>query len=273
MNAAEVKEALRGRHPAIDPLGGPGPWTCIEEWLRIDLLAVCAWASARPWPRYARVGYEVKVSRADYRRELARPGKRAAQVAFCHEFYFAVPHGLLKPAEIQWTPPWGFDQEQQPFERARCPGAWGAYCQDGLLHGLGVVYPRSRPEKPSGSRARPFSQGPYPDYSRAYFPTCPTCWGSGWIGESPAVRAGAPPLWIPDDVGLVVVYPEGRVVTAKKAPRRQPWKSSFTGNPWEAGMNDAQLSDLIRWVSYRPDPRHAADRARRLNGSGVLSTD
>jgi hypothetical protein len=119
VNAAEVKEALRGRHPALDGHGFVGAWTCLEEWMNIDLLAVSAWASVRPFPRYARVGYEVKVSRSDYKRELARPSKRAAAVAFCHEFYFAVPRGLLKPEEIAWTPPWGFGRAGPPFQRIR----------------------------------------------------------------------------------------------------------------------------------------------------------
>ncbi len=102
MDAAEVREKLRKRHPAIQAMGArqiPGPWTCIEEWANVDLLAFCATRSGGRVP-YARVGYEVKVSRADYRSELRDPSKRAYAVSACHEFYFAVPKDLLTSDEI-----------------------------------------------------------------------------------------------------------------------------------------------------------------------------
>lgn len=233
VTAADVKDALRRRHPAIETNGFVGAWTVLEEWERIDLLAISAWASCRPYPRFARVGYEVKVSRADYRRELARPHKRAPAVAFCHEFYFAVPHGLLKPEEIAWVPPWGFGDETMPLERHRCEGTHGASCFDGRVRfGHGRSFPHLRNY----------------DLARTYAGPCPTCRGAGWTAESPAKRAGAPSLWVPDDVGLVVVSPTGRNTIARKAPRRQP-----------AGqLTDAQLANLVRWVSVRPDPRHAS---------------
>lgn len=119
MTAADVKEKLRRRHPATQTMGYrqiPGPWTCIEEWRGVDLLAFSVHSSP-PSGRtcglsYIRVGYEVKVSRSDYRVELRRPEKRAAARAMCHEFYFAVPRGLLKPEEI------AEGSDHLPIERA-----------------------------------------------------------------------------------------------------------------------------------------------------------
>jgi hypothetical protein len=102
VDAAEVRDKLRKRHPATQKMGArdvPGPWTCIEEWRGVDLLALSATKGGGKAP-YARVGYEVKVSRADYRSELKQPSKRADAVAFCHEFYFAVPADLLASDEI-----------------------------------------------------------------------------------------------------------------------------------------------------------------------------
>ena len=99
--AAEVKDKLRKRHPATQVMGArtvPGPWTCIEEWMGIDLLALCATKASRV--PYGVVGYEVKVSRADYRSELRKPEKREEARAMCHEFYFAVPRGLLRDDEL-----------------------------------------------------------------------------------------------------------------------------------------------------------------------------
>lgn len=246
MNAADVKDALRARHPAViqnGPTKWAGAWTCLEEWLNIDLLAVSAWSSVRPYPPNARIGYEIKVSRSDYRRELARPAKRAIGVRFCHEFYFAVPRGLLKPEEIAWTPPWGFDEETAPFERIRCPGFYGAWCHAG--------------EVTFGTRA--IADG-YASYARRYTVECPTCQGRGWIAESPATRADAPKLWVPDDVGLVLVEETGKTIVAKKAPRRNVYANRYEPSP-AVEFSDFTFGQFVRWVSVRPDPRHADLRA------------
>lgn len=274
MNAADVKAALRARHPATDGNGIVGAWTCVEEWRGIDLLAVSAWASVRPYPRYARIGYEVKVSRSDYRRELARGGKRAGAVRFCHEFYFAVPHGLLEPDEISWQPPAGFADEPAPLEPARCPGAFGAFCHRGRVT-FGIVDRRSREQRAmtvgwARRSGRPDAHAwRGVDYARRYVATCPTCRGAGSIADPPATRAGAPRLWVPPDVGLVVVSPAGRAEVVKKAPRR-PNPPPADGDltlariATRAGqgvtLTDAQLAELVRWVSVRPDERHAGRR-------------
>ncbi len=108
MTAAEVKAALRRRHPATQGMGArtvPGPWTCIEELLGCDLVAFSAHQRAATngvsrAARYPRVGYEVKVSRSDYRREIRNTSKRDQAVAYCHHFYFAVPADLLTAEEI-----------------------------------------------------------------------------------------------------------------------------------------------------------------------------
>jgi hypothetical protein len=130
VTAAELKAALRRHHAAQ----GDGAWVCVDEafggWASmgggIDLLAVGVWKSARA-PGLAGitsvdtdnplVAYEVKVSRADFRRELYgyTPGPNAkwrtravlpwpakAQPALdrTHYFVFAVPAGLLKADEV-----------------------------------------------------------------------------------------------------------------------------------------------------------------------------
>jgi hypothetical protein len=246
VNAADVKAALRRRHPAGYPDGSEGPWTCIEEWRNIDLLAVSAWASCRPYPPHARVGYEVKVSRSDYRRELIRPRKRAVAVKVCHEFYFAVPAGLLTQPEIDWRPPPALSADPSPFQRAPCPGAYGAPCYEGTVR-FGVVDRRE-----SRTRAMHESWGRNGrwvgvDYSRVYRGSCPTCRGVGWIMEAGAVLADAPYVWVPDDVGLVIVGDHGATAVVRKAPR------NFFPDPLTSG--DKGVADLIRWVATRPDSR------------------
>lgn len=148
MKAREVLDALRRRHGAD---GGTGEWVCVEEafcgWASagggIDLLAIGAWRTAKAQglpgagrnngrshggrrpeddARYPVVAYEVKVSRADMRRELygyapkvARsyrtravlpwPGKAHQALAVSHFFMFAVPVDLLTERELEQDSP------------------------------------------------------------------------------------------------------------------------------------------------------------------------
>lgn len=173
MAAEEVKEALRRRHPAMWPGTDdtPGAWTCLEEYMNVDLLAFGVWAGAR------RVGYEVKVSRSDYRRELLRPGKKWRGMTFCHQFYFATPIHLLTDDELDWQEPGGFD----PLDKDQL--------------------------------------------------------------------ADAPTLWVPVDVGLLVVEPWGassRCRVLKEAPHTEPTRV----------LDQREIGELVRWASARPDPRH-----------------
>jgi hypothetical protein len=102
MKTPEVMAALRARH------GDTHAWVTVEEAHRIDFLALAchgAYSDRRaarmkcdahhPW-----IGYEVKVSRADFRNEIKKPEKRAYAVAVTHEFYFCAPAGLIRPEEV-----------------------------------------------------------------------------------------------------------------------------------------------------------------------------
>lgn len=149
MSAAEVKDALRRRHPSAG-----GAWVCVDEALSgwsnygtggIDLLAIGVWKTAKApglpgcgklqWDhtvmparshsdaRNPLVAYEVKVSRSDFRRELygykpgsargrgvpAWPGKARYVLDRVHYFLFATPRGLLWEDEIARREPWGAD--------------------------------------------------------------------------------------------------------------------------------------------------------------------
>lgn len=83
----EVLEALRRN------LDG-SKWAALEEVNRIDLLAVGCWRSTG----YRWHGYEVKVSRSDWRRELSKPGK--AQDHLCHAWTVVTLPGVIKPGEL-----------------------------------------------------------------------------------------------------------------------------------------------------------------------------
>lgn len=64
---------------------------------RIDFFAMrCRESGAG----YRRIAYEVKVSLADFKAEIARPEKRAHALEVSHQFYFATPVGLVAPGEV-----------------------------------------------------------------------------------------------------------------------------------------------------------------------------
>ena len=50
--------------------------------------------------RYERVAYEIKVSRADFLKELSDPGKRHFALALSNRFYFVLPDGVADKWEI-----------------------------------------------------------------------------------------------------------------------------------------------------------------------------
>lgn len=62
----------------------------------------CDFFALHTWPSkgFMRVAVEIKVSRGDFFRELNNPKKRAYFQSISHEFYFAAPSGLIKPAEV-----------------------------------------------------------------------------------------------------------------------------------------------------------------------------
>lgn len=122
MVAADVKTGLRY---AFAPQNGSGDWVCVDEAFSglsagggIDLLAVGCWVTSshralddaaliinqrarRIRPTYPYVACEIKVSRADFKRELVKwPTKASHALRRCHYYLFATPTGLLHEHEI-----------------------------------------------------------------------------------------------------------------------------------------------------------------------------
>ena len=207
-----------------------GPWTVLEEFRAIDLLAISAWSSAG---RYARVGYEVKVSRSDYRREILAPHKRKRNVDWCNEFYFAVPKGMLTDEEIGFEEPPEF-QQGEAFVREACP--------EGCHRRRRDPYSDRSADRLSGNYHHENPEDRF--RSLGEWRTCETCGGAGHLEKSLVEREG-PTLWVPSDVGLVVVDGRGTKVV-RKSPRRKEVPA----------LSPSTLGDVVRWVSVRPDPRH-----------------
>jgi hypothetical protein len=270
VNAQEVKEGLRRRHPGNTAGSMPGQWTCIEEWLAIDLLALNAWRKADV------IGYEVKVSRSDLRRELLRPHKRAVALERTSEFYLAVPEGLLTKEEIAYEEP---EWKAVDFDRQPCPGVprfgappahrrhwdpdykpFGGPCSTGITktvrgHIVRVPLPPEIYVAPEWLAQYQERYSPEEFLARivevcqaessAYAP-CWTCGGKGYLERS-RVEREAPICWVPRDVGLVIVGAHGTRV-AKPSPKRKA--------PRPIADSQQAINDLVRWVSHRPDPRH-----------------
>jgi hypothetical protein len=97
VKADEAVAVLRRRYPS-----DKGKWAVVREFLGVDLLAVCAWASGD----FDLHGHELKVSRADWLRELRKPTKADAGMARCDYWWLAAPPGVAYPQELPEG--WGF---------------------------------------------------------------------------------------------------------------------------------------------------------------------
>ncbi len=99
MNSGQIVHLLRERYPAKDG------WACFAELSdgtgfqkrgSADFVAVSTW----PSKGYRAIGFEIKVSRGDFLRELKQPEKRKHLEEVCAECWFVAPAGLLKTEEI-----------------------------------------------------------------------------------------------------------------------------------------------------------------------------
>jgi hypothetical protein len=257
LKAAHVKEAIRRRHPAIAQFGGPGAWTTVEEWEGIDVLALSAWSSAKP----PIVGYEIKVSRGDYRREILKPSKRARAVAMCWQFYLAVPKGLLKKEERDYVQPEHF--KGNAFVREKCPEHCRAPSREGWSGdpetqkwGKWVEVPAAYGD--AACRVKTFRYGAW-EQGEEFNPS-EMQFRAGGPHRKSVVEVEAPTLWIPPVVGLVEVEErrDGLCLrTVRKAPLVAPTQA----------LGD--VGRLTRWVSFRPDPRHDEERERQRKALGL----
>lgn len=88
--AREITDRLIGCHRSYG-------WRAERESLfsrrRIDVLAIAQSA-------HEVIGFEIKISRQDFKNELRDPDKREAVMRHCTQFYFVVPENLIHAREI-----------------------------------------------------------------------------------------------------------------------------------------------------------------------------
>lgn len=106
---------------------GPGGWLKyyvdghpkpIRAEQRIDAVAIHCY----PSKKFIRVGYEIKVSRGDFLKELKKPDKRVATELFTNVWYFAAPTGMIKPEEL--PDGWGLVEINGNFHRRKVQAPW-----------------------------------------------------------------------------------------------------------------------------------------------------
>jgi hypothetical protein len=233
------------------------------------------------------------------RAELLEPTKRMEAVARCTKFYIAVPSGMLTDDELAFSEPdWSLDDfartrcpgmprvtyDDGRRERNRCGGPCRnpRHGRNGRYSARAARYVSSRTPKGSLVRLpipavlRPSSYRTFDgvvvhsdwDIEQAIRTqgfedvVCPMCDGRGHAGVS-RVESEAPTLWVPKDVGLIEVYPSGALVVRREAPKNKTPKT-ILGDAHQGDDRDRsrrqRVADIVRWTSYRPDPRHAERR-------------
>lgn len=71
--------------------------TAVAHRRTIDAVAVSMWS--KPGIGHT-IAFEVKISRSDFKNEIADPTKRKAAIENSHEFYFVCLKGIVKPEEV-----------------------------------------------------------------------------------------------------------------------------------------------------------------------------
>lgn len=107
MTAQDIHAALRKLWSSASNVKGTPEWVYLEEVRlgigrggeneqQVDAIVFNCWPSSG----MTRIAVEVKLSRADYTRELRTPWKRHAAYRLSNLLYFATPVGLLRLDEI-----------------------------------------------------------------------------------------------------------------------------------------------------------------------------
>ena len=95
MTAADILELLRARHGGeflVEECKTGSSWRGADR--RLD-----AWALRNTWSPVTAEGYEIKVSRSDFLRDV-RSGKWQAYLEACHRLWFVTPARLVDPKEV-----------------------------------------------------------------------------------------------------------------------------------------------------------------------------
>lgn len=103
MTANDIRKAMRdyfehrkrGEWVFIEELrNGTGYASCNNGYM--DAFAI----NCMPSKGCMRLAFEIKISRSDFTRELAKPLKRKVALLYSNEYYFVAPKGMIKPVDL-----------------------------------------------------------------------------------------------------------------------------------------------------------------------------
>lgn len=129
-----MKEAIRKHHNGYDgKVDGvlifempTGTGYSHGEASKIDAF----YMACRPSENFKRIAYEIKISRADFLREIKEPRKRRAALRVSNQFYFVTPADLVRTEEIplecglmELGPHGLYEKVNAPF-RDGLPASW-----------------------------------------------------------------------------------------------------------------------------------------------------
>jgi hypothetical protein len=113
MNAADICNALDGRYNQRAGDRKSESWIVIREARsgasfqgnknQCDYLAINTWQGRG----LQLIGHEIKVTKADWRRELETPEKAEAFARYCRRWWVAMPSDLAKQVKDEVPPAWG----------------------------------------------------------------------------------------------------------------------------------------------------------------------
>lgn len=111
--ARDIKDALHARYNKRSQGREGERYVCLEEARsgagfqgnrgQCDFLAINTWRSRG----MELIGHEVKVSRSDWKAELADPSKAERFARFCRRWYVAAPSALASDIKHELPPAWG----------------------------------------------------------------------------------------------------------------------------------------------------------------------
>lgn len=101
VTAADIKRRLCEKYPLADGWITMAEVTPPKTSRRFDLVAIMGWQSRG----HEVMGFEVKVARSDWLRELAAPAKAEPLVRLCSRWWIAAPPGVVNVDEL--PPSWG----------------------------------------------------------------------------------------------------------------------------------------------------------------------
>ncbi len=162
VKAQDIYLALRARHPEPDWVFLPQvrtrtgysrtSGTDMDSERYLDAFAMCC----LPAKGFRRVGYEIKVARSDWLREIEDPRKRAQGYFLSHEFWYAVAPGVVKlPDDLYGSL---FSQGESPARSRKV-----ARRASGILDGCGILEVRPDGEMVELHRASARTAWPMPE--------------------------------------------------------------------------------------------------------------